>query len=80
MQKYTFKKVIQEHVYDSTPLLGIMLESFLEEGSQPFEMGTELSPTISITDPCISWRDTEELILSCHELLLEKKLCVNMKT
>jgi 3-deoxy-7-phosphoheptulonate synthase len=80
MQKHTFKKVIQEHIYESTPLLGIMLESFLDGGSQPFEMGAELSPTISITDPCISWADTKELILSCHELLLEKKSCVDMKT
>ncbi len=80
MQKHTFKKVIQEHLYDSTPLLGIMLESFLDAGSQPFEMGAELSATISITDPCINWAETEELILLCHELLLEKKLCINMKT
>lgn len=79
-QKETCKKVIQDYLDFSTPLLGIMLESFIDEGSQPFEMGSELSPTISITDPCMSWSDTEELILSFHEALLEKNLCVNMQT
>jgi 3-deoxy-7-phosphoheptulonate synthase len=78
-QKDTCKKVVEDLLDASTPLLGIMLESFIDEGSQPFEMGSELSPTISITDPCINWSDTEELILSCHEKLLEKNLCIHMK-
>ncbi len=79
-QKEIFNTLIDQHINYSTPLLGIMLESFLDSGNQLFKLGISPSPTLSITDPCLGWSETEELILSCHEKLLEKKLCVHMKT
>ena len=42
-----------------TPRLGLMLESFLEEGNTAVEHAT---PNLSITDPCLSWDATEELL------------------
>lgn len=52
---------------------GLMLESNVEEGSQPFVYGEtrkkDLNPFISITDACIGWDETEEIILSAHEQL-----------
>jgi 3-deoxy-7-phosphoheptulonate synthase len=41
---------------------GFMLESFLEAGSQPFAPGVELRRGVSITDACIGWKETEELL------------------
>jgi 3-deoxy-7-phosphoheptulonate synthase len=41
---------------------GLMLESFLEAGSQPFAPGAELRRGVSITDDCIDWNETEELL------------------
>ncbi len=38
---------------------GLMIESFIEEGSQP-PTGTVYGK--SITDPCLSWKDSERLI------------------
>ena len=38
---------------------GLMIESFIEEGSQP-PSGTVYGK--SITDPCLSWKDSERLI------------------
>ena len=39
---------------------GVMIESFIEEGNQPPEGGVYGK---SITDACIGWKDTEELLL-----------------
>jgi 3-deoxy-7-phosphoheptulonate synthase len=38
---------------------GLMIESFIEEGSQP-PTGTVYGK--SITDPCLGWKDSEKLI------------------
>ena len=40
---------------------GVMIESYLEEGSQP--IGADLVYGKSITDPCLGWSDTRELLL-----------------
>ncbi len=52
---------------------GMMLESNVEAGSQPFVYGEtrreDLNPYISITDACIGWDETEALILSAHQQL-----------
>jgi 3-deoxy-7-phosphoheptulonate synthase len=43
---------------------GFMVESFLKGGSQSLENGSTLDHGgLSITDPCLSWEQTEELIL-----------------
>jgi 3-deoxy-7-phosphoheptulonate synthase len=39
-------------------IVGIMLESFLQEGRQDLVPGEELVYGQSITDPCIDWEDT----------------------
>ena len=52
---------------------GLMLESNVEEGTQPFVYGEtrkeDLNPFVSITDACIGWDETEDIILSAHEQL-----------
>jgi 3-deoxy-7-phosphoheptulonate synthase len=52
---------------------GLMLESNVEEGSQLFVYGEtrkeDLNPFVSITDACIGWDETEEIILSAHKQL-----------
>lgn len=44
---------------------GVMIESYLEEGSQPIDCHRVYGK--SITDPCLGWADTENLILSIAE-------------
>jgi 3-deoxy-7-phosphoheptulonate synthase len=48
-----------------TRIVGVMLESFLVEGRQDLVAGQPLVFGQSITDSCISWETTEELL---HEL------------
>jgi 3-deoxy-7-phosphoheptulonate synthase len=46
----------------SRSIFGIMIESNLEEGRQDVVAGRPLTYGKSITDPCISWNDTESLL------------------
>ena len=43
---------------------GLMIESYLEDGSQPVD-GTIYGK--SITDPCLGWEKTENLVLELAE-------------
>ena len=46
----------------STAIAGIMAESFLQEGTQKVVPGQPLTWGQSITDPCLSWEDSERLL------------------
>lgn len=48
-----------------TLIKGVMIESYLEEGSQPIGAGRTYGK--SITDPCLGWPATEELLYSIAE-------------
>jgi len=46
----------------STAIAGVMAESFLLEGTQKIVSGQPLAYGQSITDPCLSWEDSERLL------------------
>ncbi|MBW7984103.1 3-deoxy-7-phosphoheptulonate synthase [Enterobacillus tribolii] len=46
----------------SDAIVGIMAESFLTEGTQKIIPGQPLTYGQSITDPCLSWADTEKML------------------
>jgi len=46
----------------SRAVAGVMIESFLEEGNQKVVSGEPLVYGQSITDPCLSWQDSEALL------------------
>ncbi len=60
-----FEHTLEYVLEGSYPILGWMLESHLEGGRQAFPY----HPTISMTDPCIDWKKTRELILTAHHAL-----------
>jgi 3-deoxy-7-phosphoheptulonate synthase len=43
-------------------IAGVMLESFLKEGRQSLDKPENLKYGISLTDSCIGWEETEEMI------------------
>jgi 3-deoxy-7-phosphoheptulonate synthase len=43
-------------------IIGVMLESNLEEGRQDLKPGVPLRPGVSITDACLSWVQTEPVL------------------
>ena len=61
-QKRIAKEVLQSCRYSGdvrSIVKGLMIESYIEEGCQPVGGGVYGR---SITDPCLGWKDTEELI------------------
>ena len=43
-------------------ILGVMIESHLQPGRQDLKPGVPLAPGVSITDGCIGWEQTEEVL------------------
>lgn len=74
-KKHTRQQTVWEHIIaqraaGSPSVIGVMLESNLEEGSQP--LGTDLKQLRygqSITDACLGWKDTEALLRKGYEAL-----------
>ena len=67
-QAVVWKSVIGQYLAENEALIGLMLESNLHEGSQKFSGdASALKYGVSITDECISWETTEELLLWAHE-------------
>ena len=70
-QAIVFKSVIDQYIAGNDALIGLMLESNLNEGNQKFTGDIEaLKYGVSITDECISWETTENLLLSAAEKLV----------
>lgn len=69
-QKEVFANVIDQIIAGDSAIVGLMLESNLYEGNQPIpEDIKELKYGVSITDKCISWKETEEIILQAYDKL-----------
>lgn len=65
-----FEECVRQIKNGSIIIRGLMLESHILPGTQPMVYDIEkLNPQISITDPCIGWHKTEELIDWAHHEL-----------
>lgn len=74
-QPTVFEDVIDQVINGNSDILGIMLESNLFEGNQKipddlrgFDRST-LKYGVSVTDSCIGWQTTEEIIMTAYEKL-----------
>lgn len=74
-QLEVFQTLVPQLIRQDVPLLGIMLESFIEEGSQSFPSKQSICATQSITDPCIGWEATTEGIKRLYEACC-RKTCI----
>ncbi|MBW8001606.1 MAG: 3-deoxy-7-phosphoheptulonate synthase [Planctomycetes bacterium] len=61
-QRKAFLDVTEQIRQGDKIIAGLMLESFLCEDNQPFDKPKNLKYGISVTDKCVSWKETEELI------------------
>ncbi len=69
-QEEIWNSVLKQRAAGNTALVGLMVESFLEEGSQPFpSKAAPLRYGVSITDACVSWATTERMLRSACERL-----------
>lgn len=66
-QPFVFQTILKERIEKNLPISGIMLESHLFEGRQ--SISSSLTYGVSVTDSCIGWDETEDLILWADEAL-----------
>ncbi len=69
-QERVLRDILNQKIRGKDSIKGFMLESNLFEGNQPIkENPDEMEYGVSITDSCISWKETEELLASVWEKL-----------
>nr|WP_314899228.1 3-deoxy-7-phosphoheptulonate synthase AroG [uncultured Deefgea sp.] len=60
-------------------IFGVMVESHLVEGRQDDNSGKELTYGQSITDACISWETTEELLLNLANAVAQRRALAHLE-
>jgi len=69
-QMEVFQNIIGQVKEGHSSIIGTMLESNLLPGKQNFPQPlSQLTKGLSITDPCISWEQTESLLRQANEVL-----------
>ncbi|MBD8513563.1 3-deoxy-7-phosphoheptulonate synthase [Photobacterium sp. CAU 1568] len=67
-QSIVADSVITQITQGNRHIVGLMLESHLHEGNQPILVQRELMKYgVSITDGCISWQETEKILLDINQ-------------
>ena len=80
-QKEVFDSVIQQHLNGNTAIRGLAVESNLFFGSQRMPLDkSRLQYAVSITDPCLDWEQTKELVLKNAALIESKQLVALAET
>ena len=71
-QPIVFEEVIKQRVTGNKGIVGLMLESHLNEGTQSLGNDpSKLKYGVSITDACINWEQTRDLIQRSYAQLVE---------
>lgn len=62
-QTVVFQSILQQIIEGNTNIRGLMLESHLFAGNQPLSLDPkELKHGVSVTDPCLDWQSTSQLL------------------
>ena len=70
-QAGAFRDVLAQRAAGNRGIIGLMLESHLFEGSQSLGDGADLRYGVSVTDACIGWDETAELLREAASTLAE---------
>ena len=68
-QPIVFREVIRQRTAGNRGVIGLMLESHLNEGNQSLGNPADLKYGVSITDACINWETTKTLLREAHAIL-----------
>jgi len=68
-QEQVLHSVLEQLAAGNRTICAVMIESFLEEGSQPLGDATRLRYGVSITDQCVGWETTERMLRQAHATL-----------
>ena len=69
LQGRVFEDVIRQRQAGNRALVGMMVESHLFPGNQKLGAPADMKYGVSITDACVGWAETEQLVLHAHEAL-----------
>jgi 3-deoxy-7-phosphoheptulonate synthase len=70
LQPLVFRDCLHQIIEGNTSIVGMMVESNIGAGNQPIPVDrTKLAYGVSVTDPCIDWATTEDLLLSAQSEL-----------
>jgi 3-deoxy-7-phosphoheptulonate synthase len=73
LQPLVMSDVIQQIKHGNDSLVGVMIESNIVGGNQPIpEDLSQLTYGCSVTDGCIAWEDTEEMLRKAHAELMQR--------
>jgi 3-deoxy-7-phosphoheptulonate synthase len=66
-QPFVLDQIIEQIVAGQGNISGVMIESYLEAGNQPIPKNLKhMKYGVSITDKCIDWQTTEEMLRRAH--------------
>lgn len=69
-QEEVWRSLIEQRLAGSKPIIGVMIESNLSEGSQPIPKNlADLKYGVSVTDACIGWDVTERILRWGHQAM-----------
>jgi 3-deoxy-7-phosphoheptulonate synthase len=69
-QPIVFRNVVEQRAAGNRHVAAVMLESHLYEGNQKLDGDiSKLKYGVSITDACVGWETTEQLLLEAHSRL-----------
>ncbi|HKL26331.1 MAG TPA: 3-deoxy-7-phosphoheptulonate synthase, partial [Desulfuromonadales bacterium] len=69
-QARVLTEVLDQVAAGQSAISGLMIESFLEEGNQKLAASPDqLAYGVSITDKCVDWETTEDMLRSAHAAL-----------
>ena len=72
LQEVVWNDLVQQRVAGNQHLIGMMVESNLEAGTQKIPADrTQLRYGVSVTDPCVDWETTERMLRHAHAQMSE---------
>jgi 3-deoxy-7-phosphoheptulonate synthase len=72
LQPLVMKDVVHQIREGNRSVVGLMVESFIEPGSQPIPADlSKLKYGCSVTDACVGWETTVEMLRAAHQVLRE---------
>jgi 3-deoxy-7-phosphoheptulonate synthase len=73
LQPLVMSDVVQQIKHGNQSLVGVMIESNIDGGNQPIPANlAELKYGCSVTDGCIGWEETVDMLRSAHQELLQR--------
>jgi 3-deoxy-7-phosphoheptulonate synthase len=73
LQEEVWQNLVQQRIAGNRDLIGLMVESNLEEGSQPIPADRrQLRYGVSVTDACVGWETTERMLRHAYAQMGEE--------